>query len=413
MFEFIKRLFKKEETEDIPLGKLEEWFQKKSDAVFDGLSSEVGSIKNEIEGLVGKTRHQLEILEKAGLRNTNITIRERQFMDGNRSSYIKAVHNLLSNLNLSGDYDNILNLCGGFSVRLNSFAKATNKSYHILQEFLANESKDIAMSIKGIDKKIGDLRNTIHNSKIDNVGELKEKIISTKKMVHQKGDLKKERIDTERKKEDMLELKRSIEAKINELKSSQRYESFRGTEIMLNKVNSEFKDHVHKLHNSFSILEHSLRKYARLSLDAGLLDSYINDCVSALKSDAEFKIVDLLEKTKQNILNNNIEMKDKRRDKTLDEINKLDRSFLKEFLERYNELKSKHDKIELELKESDVKKELAGLEGRLEESNKEVEKTANRIDYFDKEINKIDIQQMKADLGKEINSLLNVDVVIS
>ena len=133
MFDFIKKLFSKKEPEKeiIKLENLNDWFNAKSNLIYDDLNENINLIKNKINSEIEKTKSNLEKLKEAKLQNPNIPIKAKQMMEGNRESYIKIILKFINNIYLETDYKELLIYCNGFDNYLNSLGKSTSKSYHI------------------------------------------------------------------------------------------------------------------------------------------------------------------------------------------------------------------------------------------------------------------------------------------
>ena len=103
---FFSRFFKKENkdepvypVEDVKLSGLSEWFVKRTSSRFKGmekdLSHSLDAVKKQSEDL----KKYLESLKEAELMNKDIPEKERQVMEGNRSSYLQQTGIFLSQLN--------------------------------------------------------------------------------------------------------------------------------------------------------------------------------------------------------------------------------------------------------------------------------------------------------------------------
>ena len=156
MFNFLKKFFTKKEIETIKLElkDLKSFFDEKHKEVEKELNSKIAEIRGKIAEEITKTRNNLETLKKAELRNENIPVRAKQFMKGNREAYIRIVNNLVDSINIEDDYNSILKFCDNFNETLLHFTKSTTKAYQVLQEFFANESREIALNIKQFDSLI-------------------------------------------------------------------------------------------------------------------------------------------------------------------------------------------------------------------------------------------------------------------
>ena len=147
--------------------------------------------------------------------------------------------------------------------------------------------------------------------------------------------------------------------------------------------------------------------------DERLLNSYIENPAKALLNDDELRIIKILEGLEKNILNNQIELIDKKREKTLEEIKNLNKEFFEGFLKKSKELESELSKIEEKTRENRVEGKIDELRGRLEQKELEMERINSEIERLNDEISKAGIGDLKRKLEEKIKSVLKVEVKIN
>jgi hypothetical protein len=416
MFNFIKKIFTKKEPEKetVKLDNLNGWFDAKSDVIHNNLNENINLIKNKINSEIEKTKLNLERLKEAKLQNPNIPIRAKQMMEGNRASYIKIVSNFLNNIKIENNYKVLLNFCNDFDDSLNTLGKSTTKSYHVLKEFLEHQVTDVAINIKNIDNLIKEIKSTIENSSIGKIEIVKNKIIYVKNKIKQKTNLKEELKNKEAELGKLKQEKESLLKEIENIKNSEAYLNFNNLkkekELILGKINNN-KDIIFQ---SFSILNRALRKFSRIILeDEKLLNDYIENPVNTLLKDKELKIIKILESIEKNLVQNKIKLDEKKKNKTLTEIRKLDKQFFINFLNNYNELDKKLKIIEDKIENNEIRNKYRALNEKLNQINTNLERTERNIENLKKDIEKIDIEKMKSNLQEEINKIIKTDISIS
>ena len=362
-----------------------------------------------------KTKDNLVVLGSARLQNPKISIREIQFMEGNRKAYILGVNNFLRGIDLEEkDYSAFLEFCNNFNARLEKFGASTIKSYRILQEFFAHESRDIALNIKNFDSLIKGLGNAIKNVDIAKINQIKLEISEIQKSITQKSALEeliKEKKDLRQR---LGTNKENVEKEIETLMKSREYASL--NELRANKevVLAKIREHNSKVVHAFSVIERPLKKLTRVLIeDNNLLTRYMDNPVDALISDNNFKIIGLLQKLEKNINNYTLEFKDKKREKVLETLNGLTNEFFTDFVNKYTELNEELEKLEKGVRESEALKKENKLRYELSNVKDNLEKLNNEIEFNKKELDKIDIDKMKDNLEKEVNELLKLDVNIT
>ena len=136
-------------------------------------------------------------------------------------------------------------------------------------------------------------------------------------------------------------------------------------ELMEKKNFVDKKTHLeeNELLQHFSTLEKALKKYKRISLNEKLIDAYLENPSKALMEDEGFQVIDILDKMKASL--DKLNLKDKKAEKTVEEINRLSKEFLegkKGLLERLSEEKKR---LEEELEGSKVLEDLDEEEQKL------------------------------------------------
>ena len=422
MFEFIKKLFAKEEAEEqekenIKLDKLEEWLNPKAEAVSNELTGNISSIKNKIEEGIKKAKSNLDTLKDAKLKNPNIPIRAKQMMEGNRVSYVKIASNFLDYLwkevKDEQDYEKLLGFSNDFDKSLDSLGKSTTRSYHVIKEFFANEATEIAINIKNIDGFFKELKSAIENSNMAKIDVLKKEIISMKNRINQKTNLRGQLKSKEEELKKLNEGKEELLKEITSLKNSEEYSDFNNLKQEKEAVERQIKIGKEDVFHSFSAIDKALKKYVRIAFeDEKLLSNYIINPVNALLGDEELGVIKILESLEKNLIQGKIELDEKKKGKTLVEIKKLNKSFFVDFLNNHNKLNEKLKDIEDKVENSEVKGKFKELNERLNKVNANLEKTENIRGFLNKGMEKIDLEKMKDNLQNEINHLLKVDVLI-
>jgi len=176
---------------------------------------------------------------------------------------------------------------------------------------------------------------------------------------------------------------------------------------------ASIREHNAKIVHAFSVMERPLRKLTRVVMeDNEVLKKYIENPVEALVNDNELKIVNLLKKLEHNINNYTLDLKDKKREKVLETVKGLTEEFLREFINKHNELEDKFKKLDDAINENEALKMENKLSYELSNAKGNLEKVSIEILNKEQELSKINIKGIQGNLEKEINLLLGTDVVI-
>ncbi|MBW2980805.1 hypothetical protein KY360_05305 [Candidatus Woesearchaeota archaeon] len=416
--DFIKSIFKEETKEEIKpetvsINELPNWVYNKSESISSELNDKLNLIKNKIKQEIESTKDNLKKLASAELRNPNITLREKQFMQGNREAYTRRVNIFVDRIVLPNSPKEILSHCTSFDKELQSFGKSTARPYHILQEFFGNESREVALNIKNLDKHMKELRETIKTAGLDRVEKIKEAIEHLVRTIAQKKQYDSEVKQAQKNIEDLKNSKDESEAEIKKFKESNEFLDYEKLKNEKEKAAANLEEHKKQLLHSFAVLERALKKFQRIAFeDEKLIESYIQNPVAALEQDNELRIIGILNKLEHNARNDKLDLKDKKKDKTIAEIRELSKDFFISFLDKYAELKNKFDEINNQLHNNKAEEKLMESNKKIEKIKSDIETKNKDIAYSKQELEKIDISKLKSSLEKEIKNL-NVDIKIN
>ena len=403
MLEFIKKIFKSEQPETkqvtgIELQNLEEWVREKAKPTTEEIKIRTDEILMKIDEELQRTRFNLEVLENAKLQNTNIPFRAKQYMEGNRKSYIKSVTSFAGNLEINNrDYFYLLEFCKKFDELIDELNKGTIRSYTILQEFFSNEAGKIANNLKNFDNIFRELKAVLNNEKIVAVNKLR-------KLAEELEYRSKQRINADvdfRNAEASLKIasneKDSIMADIISFNESDEHNNFLSLKEERKKIEKSFYESQDAVLQSFAILDRPLRKYSHVAFEhEELVLDYLKDPIEAMSNDRELMIIKVLGNMKQKLEENSIQIDEKKKEKAIEEIKKMSVEFVGDFVKRYHSFRS-------EIEELDKKMEATGVNQKLRDFNKKLDDINLRI-----ERNNEDYVRLKEDLSKIDNSVLSL-----
>jgi hypothetical protein len=288
-----------------------------------------------------------------------------------------------------------------FDELIDDLNKGTLRSYTILQEFFAHEVGKIAQNLKNFDNLFRELKSILNSEKMVSINNAREKIQSLKAKSRQKINLDVDLKSAEAGLKLANGEKNSIIASIEKFSKGEEHNSFlRLNEEKKSKAKS-FYDAQSNMLQSFSVLERSLRKYSHIAFEhEEIVLEYLNDTVEALANDKGLVILEVLQNLKKLLLENQLKIDDKKKEKSLEEIRKLSREFLEQFIKRYFSFKS-------EMEELDAKIKAAGVAEKFREFNKQLEDVNFRI-----EKNNEEFEKLKGDFGRLANSIENLKTEI-
>ena len=413
VFNFLKKFSKKkEEMEKIKLDELNNWVESYSKKVIDDVNFKLGEIKEKISVEKKKSKENLNLLKDAKLKNKNIPKRVKQIRDGNRVTYIQKVNMLIEKVNLPENLDDIARYCDSFDSGLELFSKNTLRGYRVLQEFFGEEVRNVADNIRDIDKLVRDSKSILKVAKIEKISELKNKIKETEQKIIRKIEIKN---NIQSRTNELKKLKEQIHKntdEINKIESGVEYRKIIGLIDRKKVLKQNISELEKEVWHSFSVIEPALKKYERITLEKELAERYLTNSLKALFNDSELNVVKLLENMKMSIMENKIELKDKKRAKILNELNRLDLSYFKGLLRRYNDINDELNDLTSAIDISTLINKSEKIKNIVDDYNDKFKSTKTKIDDLTKEVKDIDIKELKKELEKDVFSKIGKNISI-
>jgi len=423
MMDFLRKIFQKEEEQqpknvlNLQLAELEAWLNERSKPLMEEAMQHAKDILMKVDEELQRTRFNLEVLENASLQNPNIPFKAKQYMEGNRKAYIKAITSFLGRMEVNNrDYYYLLEFCKEFEKLIENLNTGTLRSYMILQEFFANESGKIAKNLKNFDLLFKELKMDLSNEKLISVNKLIEKaqLLNTKarQSLNLKIDVKNAGAGLEVSERE----KNSLLAEIERFSKSGEHENFlKLSEEKKSKMASFYNDE-DQIIQYFSVLERPLRKYSHTVFEhEELVLGYLKDPINALSNDKELKIAEALKNLEVMLNENKIQIDEKKKEKSFEAIKKMDKEFLKVFLERYFSFRSEMKEIDHKILSSGVADRFRQLNNDLESANLRIERM--NIEHgkmsIDSEKNFSNIESLKKEIESSVKSIFGVDLSVA
>ncbi len=423
MLEFIKKLFKNDEVQEvkhvleISLQNLEEWLNERSKPLMEEVQQQIEEILMNVNKEIELARINVEMLENAKLQNPNIPFKAKQYMEGNRKAYLRAINSFLGHMEINNkDYFYLLDFCKLFDELINELNKSTYRSYTILQEFFANETSKIAQNLKNFDNLFKELKSVLNNTSVVAVNNTRAETLNLKIKVKQKINTDVDLRSSEAGLKLANEEKNAILAEIEQFNKSDEHSNFlKLTEEKKNKARTFYNDE-NQIIQSFSVLERPLRKYSHVAFEhEELVLEYLSNPIEALVNDKNLVILEILRNLEKLLNENQLQVDDKKKERSIEEIKKLSEEFINGFLKKYFSFKAEMEDIESKIKASGVQEKLRNFNKRLEDINLKIEKLSEEFNKLSEEGNKANnsITNLKAEIEKDVKDIFNLDMKIT
>lgn len=419
MLEFLKKIFQNEKQEakkviEISLQNLEEWLSEKSKPLSEEVQRQIGEILMKADEEVQKARINVEVLENAKLQNPNIPFKAKQYMEGNRKAYARAINSFLGHMEINNrDYFYLVGFCKLFDELIHNLNKSTLRSYTILQEFFANETSKIAQNLKNFDTIFKELKSILNNERMVSVNVTKEKIQSLNAKIRQKINLDIDFRNIEADLKLSNEEKNSTMAEIEKFSKSDEHSNF----LKLNEEKKDkataFYDDENQILQSFSVLERALRKYSHIAFEhEELVLDYLKQPIETLANDKGLSILSVLKELERLLKDNQLQMDSKKREKSLEELKKLDKDFLEQFVRKYLSFKSEIKDIENQIKATKVPEKFKNFNKQLEDINLRIEKNNEEFEKFKNDVVRLNenISNLKNEVVNSIKDVFDEEI---
>jgi len=412
IFDFFKKFSEKREVENIKFEEMDSWIDSWSMKQFEGIKSELANIREKMIMEKEKSRKNIQRLREGEVKNKNLPDKVKYMVDDNRKIYIQKTENLLEKFDIPNKVDEIQRFCDLIDKELDFFGKNTLRNHVILQEFFGNEVSDISDNIRILSEMIKKARGIENSPMMKNVERLKNNFFDLQQKIKSKKMLEKE-IDITKGELGGREISvKEKEKEINEVEEGSRYKKFMGLVRKKEMLENEIKEIEEEPFNLFSMINPALRKYERMTLDEKLVRKYLENSLKALLEDKEFKILDVLEKMKKLIIEGKIELKEKKKDKILLELEKIEKSYFEEFIKMYSELRKKIDELKMEMDKEKIIEGVEKLKEELKKNEIDVEDIKRKIGEMVKKFEDIDINGLKKDFKEKMNTNADINIKI-
>ncbi|MBI2660687.1 hypothetical protein HYX09_00290 [Candidatus Woesearchaeota archaeon] len=358
MISFLKRIFQKEEPvkaeKFIGFSDLERWLNTNAGFIVSQAGSDARKIMVDFNVKLNRLHWSVEALKNSELQNPDISIKAKQYMAGNREFYANAVIKWSESLKYGGNYgfEELRHFIVSFRESINELNKATLKSYTILQEFFANESSKVASIIKDMENSVNDLDSRLNSPKIldiekirNGIAGIKEKLTLREGMEKELGAISREIEDARKKREEMV---REVDA----LKQSENFVRYKGLKQEREALLKSITSCEDIMGQSFSVLERALRKYSHIAFEhEQLIISYLSAPLDTLVGDKALVIMRILDKTRENLEKGVLRLDDDKKQKSLEEIKKLNNEFFTQMIGEYSAAAKRIKEIDKDIRE--------------------------------------------------------------
>jgi hypothetical protein len=420
MLEFIKKLFgsaSKEKKEGLSVreSELQEWYEKRLEDAKSRLDDDLKSIKDKIDSEIMHLKENIDILEKAELRNPDIHKKELQYMEGNRDAYVKKMKSFANQNQINYDnYEAILGFCERFGKELITLGKGTARQYIIIQNFFANESREVALNVKNIETYVKGLNKTITSSEYNRLSSIKNNVFELEAKKQSRKALKEELESFEKTLKELENEKEKAKKKIINDENSDEYAEYKSQENELKELKKKIAEEEQALFHNFSVIENGLKKYRRMDIgNDKLIKGYLEDPVNTAANDKNMIIISIIQRMIIMLEKNKLDLKDKKKDKTILALNEMNADYFKHYHDKIGFLSSKREELEQKIILCRALQEISASRSKVEEIEGEIININRRVAIIKTDLDKINIEKIKKNIQMLIKESIGENMTIT
>ncbi len=419
LFDFLKKFLREREKKEnklikeIKFQEVKTFIENELNKAHENTNYEMSEIRKKFNDEKEKLKENLRNLEKAELKNSSISEKAKQIMRGNRETYIGKVNSFLKNVEIPIQNEELLKFCEFFDTSLSNLEKSIGRNHQIVQEFFIKEVNAIMLNVKNLDFIAKQISKIISKNKIQEINELKIEIknlneqLSMKEQIKKQINLLEDELNKERKNS------KETEEKIKEIRGQESYKKLISIQNKQSELENKIKEEEKRIFHLFSEVEPALKKYFKLHQNEKLVERYLNEPISALFSDQELKILEIIANVKNAISKNEIDLKDKKREKILKELNNINENSFTLFLKNYAELNKNKEELESKIGEISVIMEINELNKNLDVHEKKAAEMKKEIEKLESNFDNIGIKNLISNLENKINNIINENIKIA
>lgn len=341
-FGFFKR--KKKETE-VKFDNVKEWLVE-SEQIKDILAkfnNEVSTCFSQISKSFDEIEPLLKKLEEVDLKERRFNVRAKNIVLQNKTAYIEHVRHFLDKLEVikSNDVKDVEKFVFVTSEQLNSFLKHSFKAFNVTSELIGKELKGVVDCIKTISNNVEGLK-LIDKEKVKAIELIKDNLGVVAEKERFIDNLKSE-IKNKQKEEQGIDKKlSSIEKKNEEIKVSSEWKKKQELIKYTALLNKKLEANSAAVSGLFLSIEKALKKWAWKE------NKVLENPLILLKDS------DLLNKVKEDIIQDKLGFDEKRKDLFLKNLSMITPEKIVSFTEEEKKIKEAIQKNEQELSDCSV-----------------------------------------------------------
>ncbi len=405
-------------TDTVAFHDLGDWVSERTRAELGGFFESAAQIFAEIEETKEELIRDIKSLKVAD--PPELPSRVLRVGFAARDSMIKQINVMIDRISTPAmDYPDIMEFCRSADTALDATIEKSAKSHHRAKYLFPQEVGAVFTDLRSIKISLAKLIDLLdrEGAKIKGFDEITETI---QRIDDIKRDIVAGNSKIQKNSSKIDEIKREISdctAKLEQLSQSKEWSSFVELEDRLNEREMEANNIESNVTELFIPLNKALNRmkkqsesgrYTLSKKQKGLLDVCLENPISADVADVNDFLIEMLQIVKSGALG----LKDKKRDKIVDQIDQIMDSFAPK-KERHDTLMSETHEIEHQISDLTISKTKTALEGQLAEKTKDIAQIDEELGNLREELKmrSIELEDLKIELSDAVNLIEPVQIV--
>lgn len=394
MMNFFKNLFRKQE-EVIKLGELDRWFEKN----LKPASEEIKKYIEYIERIKKELEQNLRTLEKVEIKD-KVEKKVKDVVQGNIPAYVRSVEIFIEKVKIPEEINSqkLTDFYATIQRELDQLGKRTARNFAIMQTLIGAELATTARNIKRMDETSKEMMKK--TQKLKKMEKIKEKVEGIKEAEKNKEEHKKIKENYEREKEKLTKEKSEVEKNLKKMEEGREAKELTRLNKELELIETRRKELDSELLSLFSPLQKAFKRYNNMFY-IKKVEEYINNAAEALKQDNELEVIKYLRDVEKMIEEDKIDLKDEKKKKALESLEKITEEYIKKFIRNNEELEKEKENAEKKIKENKYQE-------KKEELHREAKEKEKRVEEIEKEMGKIkeaNIKEQVEEIEKELKEI--------
>lgn len=417
MLRFLKELFGITETAastarsaTIALAELENWLAQQHAPQQQQLAEQLAVTTAYINQCTATVREKIQALQSAPLLNPDIPERAKDFMTGNREEYTRRVLHYLDTLALPDTAVSLQPFFEQHAQDAQEFTRGILRPFQILQEFFANETKEITALLAQAEQELLTLKALHESAPPDAYDTLRADARQLLAKQQQRVELHNQRDFIEKQRFDAEQSIRALNTEEERLLK----DALRQTALQrVNEAHQHVLAHEQKIKSVFANLEPALRKFHRMGTrNIKLTERYVRDPVATLMEDLHLDILEIITDIKRLLQFDRLPVGDKKA-YVLDAVQLLTKEHFGTWMREYGQLTKQEKDAQQAVENCEASKTLGRVQKLRDDMRRNLQLAEQRLAVVKKDLEKIKLGELKEQLEARTTQLTGTTVTIT